>query len=113
MIIGFYNLKTLSTAQLKKFFKDAVMLSYDTHIERVKPKSLARERTDEITIQMMINLIDKSNHHYVCIDRSVQCKNENYGEIAMRFLGNTDYFLYIFTTLENLNELVNKYKLEP
>lgn len=111
MKTGFYNLNSLSTKQLKSFFTDAIMLSYDTHVEILSDESIRRHRSFERTIGQMIDDCNTS-YHNVCIDRSVSLGVSNYGEIGYCTLGNPDYFLYIFVTLENLQILVNKYHLE-
>lgn len=110
MKTGFYKLSKLNKKQLKSFFKDAIMLSYDCHIEKID--SFYRERATEKSIAEMINNVSKENHN-VCIDRSVQYKDTLVGEIGYCTLAkNPDYFLYIFMTLENLKTLTEKYNLE-
>ena len=112
MKTGFYNIKKLSNDQLKAFYKDAVMLSYDTHIEILDcEKTWRRERSNEKTISEMIEE-SSTSYHNICIDRSVQMENEKYGEVGYCSLNTPDYFLYIFVTLDNLKLLADKYGLE-
>lgn len=112
MKTGFYDLKKLSLSQLKHFYKDAIMLSYDTHVDKLDCKeSWRRQRTNEKSIQEMIEMVDKSNHN-TCVDRSVQHDILKEGEICYSTFTDPSYFLYIFLTLENLKILVEKYKLE-
>jgi hypothetical protein len=109
---GFYKLSKLDETQLRSFFKDAIFLSYNTHIDILDiNKSISRERCVTKTIQDMLNGVSIRNHN-VCIDRSIQYENEKYGEIGYSTLKSPDYFLYIFVGLDNLRELIKKYDLE-
>ena len=108
---GFYNISSLSKVKLKAFFKEAVMLSYDTHIDILDcNKSWTRQHTSDTTIKHMINNCSPS-YHNVCIDRSIQNESFKEGEIGYTIISGK-YFLYIYVTLDNLKILVNKYKLE-
>jgi hypothetical protein len=107
----FYNIEKLSTKELKRFFKDAVMLSYDTHIDKLDCDiSWLRQTTNEKTIKGMIDNCSKS-YHNTCIDRSLHSRNESHGEIGYTTITQKAYYLYIFVTLENLKALTDKYKL--
>ncbi len=108
---GFYDLKVLTKEQLTEFFTDAVELSYDSHIDKLDvSKSWARQRTADKTLAEMINGCSP-DYHNVCIDRSVQNASSDYGEIGYNIISGK-YFLYIFVTLDNLNKLIDKYKLQ-
>jgi len=110
MKTGFYSLSNLDKRQLKRFFKDAVSLAYDVHIDKLDCNvSWSRERTTEKTIGEMIDNCSPT-YHNVCIDRSVQYEGEG-GEVGYTIITD-NYFLYIFLTVENLNKLVTKYNLE-
>jgi hypothetical protein len=112
MKTGFYNINKLSTVDLKKFFKEAIMLSYDTHIDILDCDiSYSRQRDNTKTIQEMID-DSNSSYHNICIDRSIQYKKSNYGEIGyVKISGNPQYFLYIYVSLDNLEKLTKKYNL--
>ena len=112
MKTGFYSLSKLDNDKLKAFFKDAVDLSYDSHIDILDcSKSFRREQCTTKTIQEMVDNAN-TKHHNVCIDRSVQSDTSQYGEIGYcTITKEPDYFLYIFVTLENLQVLVDKYNL--
>lgn len=111
MKTGFYNINSLTKDDLKNFFTDAVLKSYDTHIDKLDCDiSWARQRTTDKTVGEMIEQADPS-YHNICIDRNVQHKSEKYGEIGYTIISDK-YFLYIFVTLENFKELVNKYNLK-
>ena len=109
---GFYNIKNLSEEQLKAFFQDAVMLSYDSHVEILDCDiSWRRQNTTAKTIKQMINDVSLQNHN-VCVDRSIQHEIERVGEVVYRTSSkSTDYFLYCFLTLDNLKILTDKYSL--
>ena len=112
MWTGFYNINDLSTLQLREFFKEAKLLSYKAYVDKLDvSKFWAREETDDKTVDDMIDQCS-SYYHNVCIDRSVQHKNETYGEIGYTVISERPYyFLCIYVTLDNLKTLINKYKL--
>jgi len=115
MTNGFYNLSELTTRKLKRFYKDAVLHAYDVHLEYCP--SLTRERYFGSSIGEFIDKTCSKKTHNVCINRNIyygSSLNENYGEIGFCTLyakENEPEFLYIFTTIESLNKLVEKYKL--
>ena len=112
MKTGFYNLKSLTKRQLKSFYKDAINLAYDVHIDILDcNSSFRRQRSTDKTVGEMIENCN-AEFHNVCINRSIQYNTELYGEIGYCQLTSPDYFLYIFVTLDNLEKLVLKYKLE-
>ena len=111
ILTGFYNLSKLNNDELKEFFIDAIYLAYNVHIDIIYgDSSHRRTRTTDKTIQDMLDNIS-TEHHNVCVDRSIQFDKTDYGEIGYCTLDSPDYILYIFVTLENLNKLVEKYKL--
>lgn len=113
MRTGFYSFENFANnRKLREFFKNAMMLSYDTHVEVLNCNiSFGRQKCTTKTIHDMLNDA-RLTHHKVCIDRSVQHDVAKYGEIGYSTMGDPSYFLYIFVTLENLQYLVDKYKLE-
>ena len=112
MKTGFYNLRGMTNRKLKAFFKDAIMLSYDSHVEKLDCNvSIRRMNCTDKTLLEMIDNSGISNHN-VCIDRSVQYPNNEYGEIGYSTLhGSVSFLLYIFLTLPNLKKLTEKYQL--
>lgn len=111
MRTGFYNIGKLGIEELKSFFIDAVMLSYNSHVEKLDcAVSFGRQHTDEKSIKEMIDSCNPAFHN-VCIDRSIQHNEEQYGEIGYNNLSDK-YFLYIFISLPNLKILIDKYNLE-
>ena len=111
MRTGFYDLSKMNIIKLTEFFNDAIMLSYDTHIEILDVKqSWSRERCASKSIKEMLGMVSTINHN-VCIDRSVQHSSEEYGEVGFSLIKSPDYFLYIYLSLPNLKTLVTKYNL--
>ena len=112
MKTGFYSLSMLSLKELKSFFKEAIMLSYNTHIDVLDCRtSWRRQECTSKTIKDMLKEVSTSNHN-TCINRSIQHENSYYGEIGYCTMGSKiEYFLYIFVSLENLEKLIMKYKL--
>ena len=111
MKTGFYNLKNLSEEQLRAFFTDAVMLSYDSHVDILDCNvSFAREVATGKTIKEMLEGVSLERHN-VCINRQIQRQKSDYAEIGYSTLGDPSYFLYCFLSLGNLNILAEKYSL--
>ena len=111
-LTGFYNLKKLNLEQLRAFFTDAVALAYDTKVQILDcNKSWRRQDTNEKSVQDMLDGVSLT-HHNVCINRNIQPYNRsNYGEVGYCTLGDPDYFLYCFLSLDNLKVLTDKYSL--
>jgi len=110
MKTGFYNINILNTNILKEFFKDAVMLSYNTHIDKLDLNiSHSRRSTQDYTIKDMIDNCNKDYYNF-CIDRSIQYNDDYKGEVGYTIIGDK-YFLYILLSLTNLKILVDKYNL--
>jgi hypothetical protein len=112
MKTGFYNLSTLNHAELKQFFTDAIMLSYNSHIDILDcSKSWSRQPYEEKSLQDMLDEVSLSNHN-VCIDRSVQHDINLYGEIGYSTMVDPSHFLYIYVNISNLQILIDKYNLQ-
>jgi hypothetical protein len=111
-LTGFYSLKNLSDTELKSFFTDAVMLSYNTYIDKLDAnESWRRQNSNDKTIQEMIDNASVKNHN-VCVDRSIQYDKTLYGEVGYSTLIDVpDYLLYCLLTLDNLKILTEKYNL--
>ena len=108
-LTGFYNLNKLSDSELKEFFSDAVMLSYNVYIHKLE--TWRRESTGDKTIEDMIKNAYVKNHN-VCIDRSILNDKTLYGEVGYATsTDGPDYFLFCLLTLDNLKVLTDKYKL--
>lgn len=106
----FYNLSKFTTPQLRKFFKYCVLKSYDSHIEHIPRDSWTRTRYTGISIGLFIDNIVSNKTHNVFIHR--MRPDENYIETGVATL-NDNMFLYIFININELNEIVEKFKLKP
>jgi hypothetical protein len=109
---GFFDLKNLSEDDLKSFFRDSVKLSYDNNIQKIV--GWLREKTDDYTVEHYIDNIVTVQHHNVCIDRFAYPSIEanKHGEIGSSCtIYSVCYFLYIYVSLDDLYDLVEKYKL--
>lgn len=72
MLTGFYNINTVQTNQLRRFFKDALMLSNFVIIEsKYTEGNKWRGRDDKYTISDYMKMVSKLNHN-TCVDRSIQ-----------------------------------------
>jgi hypothetical protein len=113
MRTGFYDLSKLTKNQLKKFYKDAILLSYDSHVDILDCSiSWTRQGCKDKTLQDMLDIVSTLNHN-TCIDRTIQHSySDTVGEVGFCTLKHPDYFLYCFLDRENFNKLIFKYDLK-
>lgn len=107
----FYDLSKFTTPQLKKFFKYCVYKSYDSHMENIPNDSWTRKNYNEISIGTFIDNMISRKTHKVFINR--MRPDENYIETGASTLHGASIFLYIFININELNEIINKFKLIP
>lgn len=115
---GFYDLTKINTiAKRRKFFEDAILLSYEVRVE-IKhsddERGWHRQIDKTATIENRLNLLTTKTK-ISCIDRNIYNQGEIKdcdGEISL-FDTTTDWkILYCFMNLENLAKLVAKYDLK-
>jgi hypothetical protein len=116
MTNGFYDTSKMKNAEIKKFIKEAIMLSYNIFCQTKYKNGSRRTINKDLSVSNMINdymNYTKSKEFYV-IDRFLY----NSGalpkeiceyEIALTYGWN---FLYIFVNEENFKLLIEKYKLK-
>lgn len=108
---GFYNLREFKKEDLREFFTFCLSLADYANVQHLvgyrRELHPTLEPEDLISEEYL-----KGSIHAVCIDRSVQHKNELYGEIGFTTFCNKNLFLYIFVSLENLAVIVKKFDLE-
>lgn len=122
-LTGFYNTHILTKNQQKKLMKEAIFLSYDTHVESKYVREGRRTIEPDITIKEALELCTDLK----MVDRSIQaCSiDDRNGELSLIttsfYHPNHTYdknyptsgwlLLYCFMSLENLQKLAKKYKL--
>lgn len=109
LLTGFYDLSKLTESKLKAFYKDAILLSYESHIDKLE--GWQREQCTEYTLEYMISIVSSGTHN-VCIDRSIQSDTSKYGEVGFStFHRRPNLYLYCHLSLVQLKILINKYNL--
>jgi len=109
----FYNMKHLSTDEIKKMFIEAKNVSYevlidekDEHYKRVPSK---------MTFDELLKKLNKKSCHLYFIERNIVHGTEKpYLEIGFCTLAEEvpgDWFLFIHLTPDHLSHFVKKYKL--
>lgn len=113
MKTGFFDLSKLSDEQLKIFFKEALLLSYDASVQiKGHNNTYRRELCNFKTFKDMTDIISHK-HHNVCVDRKIQHpQGDLQGEIGFSTFDNPSYFLYLYINNQNLYYLIDKYKLK-
>jgi len=108
---GFYNLSDLDEKQLKLFYKEAVMLAYKVHIDKLDSRiSWSRNEASDKSISSMINNITVNSHNK-CIDRSIQNDKRIYAEITSSVIGDT-HMLFIELSIDHLELLTKVFNLK-
>jgi hypothetical protein len=115
MWYGFYELNFKTNDELKQFFKDSIDLCFEFRID-IKNESYIREKAVGLTLSYMLDNTNLKNLN-VCVDRVVYNEGKIYdnqlGEIGYcTFDRDRDIFLWIYLSVENLNLLVEQYKLK-
>lgn len=113
MTNGFYDLEHFSKKELVSFYRDAIGYGYLVRLEVQTFDSWQRSLDTSTSIDYYLNnLIDKKTHN-VCINRSLysEVTDNQYGEVGSSTLTSPSKFLYIYMSLEKLEELVKKYNL--
>lgn len=108
---GFFNINEIKDIEvLKQLFRDALKLSFKSHVDILK--GWKRERWDECTPEEYIETYITLNTHNVVIDRyaysNISIIQE--GEIGSS-LSSPNIFLFIYLDLDNLYKIVEKYNL--
>jgi hypothetical protein len=108
---GFYKLNFNTDKKLKRFFKEAISLACRVNVDCLKEGAWSRVTDYDTTINEYLEKYISVNTHNVCINRAVYNENKwnDQGEIGSSTL--TKY-LFIYLSVDNLNKLVEKYKLE-
>lgn len=107
---GFYNLREFKREDLREFFTFCLSLADKSNVQHLVRHK--REIHPTYTPQDMLDKYLKDNIHVACVDRSVQHKNELYGEIGFSTFCAESLFLYIFVSLENLAVIIKKFDLK-
>lgn len=106
----FYKNDHLDLATKLAILEDAYKVANSWHVDLKRHNDMARQPTDLSFEDSLKFLTDKC--HYVIIHRMFP-EDEQRGEIGFCTLGNNpDYFLFIHTSVEDLNNIVHKYGLE-
>lgn len=121
-LTGFFNTKKLATHEKQvAFVKDAMLLSYDVHIETKYVDTPSRHLEDRLSIQEVLDMANDLK----CVDRSIQFHIVQSGEVSFVLtsaeLPWTDkkegytkgwVLLYCHMNLKNLKQLTKQYKLK-
>mgnify|MGYP000060581810 CR=1 FL=1 len=106
----FYNIDSISIQKKKKIINEAIYNCYEWHVDKLDcSKSFMRQQIKMSFEDIMLKLKTKS--HFQVIHRRNLYDGE-YGEIGFcQEEKGVTYFLWIFVTLEELEKLTKKYKL--
>jgi hypothetical protein len=107
----FYDIDKLSVQKRKKIINDAFSLKFDWHVDKLDcNESFRRQRIEMSFDDIMIKF--KGNCHFTVIHRK-NIHDGEYGEVGFCTKDMVTYFLWIFITLKELENLIIKYKLKP
>lgn len=118
MKTGFYNIQKLTTSQLRKFYKRAMMLSYEIRCEsKYTEHNRWRGYSRKYSIEDFLKMVSIKNHN-VCIDRSIQhpdIEDTKHGDIGFKLHSGYDedwHQISFYLSLSNLEKLVTEFGLE-
>ena len=117
MTNGFYDLTGLDTVvKRRKFFRNAMMLSYDVACEIKYKNDVDVWRMVDVEVSITDRLKEMSmDTHITCVDRYAygggQISKAD-GEVCANKFGDSWRFLYCHMSLDNLKRLVDRYELK-
>lgn len=108
---GFFDVSKLNTATLKQLYTEALAKSTNTHVDVRKDGKI--ERYPLMSPEEYIETVLTKSTHNVVIDRKAYYYlGDKEGEIASCTLGkDPELFLFIYLSLEDLYELVDKFNI--
>ena len=108
---GFFDVSKLDVETLKKLYTEALTKSTNSHVDVLR--SLKRERYPELTPEEYIETVLTKSTHNVVIDRKAYYHDSHIeGEIgSCTSAKNPELFLFIYLSLEDLYDLVEKFNL--
>lgn len=111
---GFFNLSHIKDLEkLKQLFRDSLAVADSYHVDILT--GWRRERYDELSAEEYIEKHISLNTHNVVIDRYEYNHHadwaEKKGEIGSSTFLSPNLFLFIYVSLENLYDIVDKYNL--
>jgi hypothetical protein len=111
---GFYKLNFKTKRELVKFFKEAIGLAYSINIDCKEGNTMARTLDHNTSINDYLSKYLSLSAHNVCINRQIynDYHYDQEGEIGSSTFGNVSKFIFIYLNIDNLNMLIEKYKLE-
>lgn len=103
----FYNTKDLNFETKKRILEEAKKVCYEFQVDELISNNLQRKESKKTYNEMLKDF--KIKDHFVVIKRTYPLEH---GEIGYCTIGeNPEYFLFLFLTEEDLNNLVNKFHL--
>ncbi len=114
---GFYKLDSIIDINtLKELFREALSLSGKAYVHIKRSNRFSRELYIEMSPEEYIETKLSLDTHNVFINRWAYRDRNSWapkeGEIGSCTLGGDNLFLFIFVSLENLEMLSEKYKLD-
>ncbi len=107
----FYNTKILTTKRKKEIILFAKDLCYDWHVDKLDCSISWSRKEIDMSFEDILKTLNKKSH-FTIVHRAKIANILANGEIAFSNIGGIRYSLYLFLTIENLNKLVDKYKLQ-
>lgn len=106
----FYNIESISIQKKKKIINEAFSANFDWHVDKLDcSESWRRQRIEMSFEDIMLKL--KAKSHFTVIHRR-NIHDGEYGEIGFcQVEKEVTYFLWIFITINELEKIIKKYKL--
>jgi len=108
----FYKTKSLTLPLKVSLLQEAYAASTDYHFDFIDTAISMRRNRTYVRFEDAMKILDESCH-FVVIHRRSPYGDDEYGEVGFCTLArHPEYFMFIYIKLEDLEKLVERYKLE-
>lgn len=110
----FYTIKHLPLNRRIAIINDAYKVNTKFWVDKLDCTESCRRQCIDMSFEDIMKMFDKACH-FVVIQRKGRLKDEHpYGEIGFSTMkGSPVYYLWIYTTLADLDNIVKKHNLKP
>jgi hypothetical protein len=105
----FYDIQKLKIADRKKIISDAFAVNDTWRVDELDCSKSWRRQPIEMSFEDIMKKFDKSCHFTVIHRKDF---SEEYGEVGFCTMSDPSYFLWIYTSLANLETIIANHNLK-
>jgi hypothetical protein len=105
----FYDIEKIKLADRKKVINDALAVSESWNVDELDCSKSFRRQQVEMSFEDIMKKFNKSCH-FTVIHRKY-FTGEEYGEVGFSTMESPSYFLWIYTSVADLQTIATNYKL--